>query len=166
MPDLDLKELFQKHAKAVQGLLLKRSRDPQLAADLTQESFVRLAEQARREPIDNGSAYLYRTAQNLLVDHLRQQQRRRTDTQPHDMLAEIEDESPDLERQLQARQRLTLMRQAIAELPLRTRQIFELNRLQGLTYAEVAERLGISDSSVQKHLAKALAHVMARLEDE
>ncbi|MFO6377631.1 sigma factor-like helix-turn-helix DNA-binding protein, partial [Pseudomonas aeruginosa] len=40
-----------------------------------------------------------------------------------------------------------------------------LNRLEGLTHAEVARRLEISDSSVQKHLARALAHVMQALED-
>ena len=45
MSDLDLKGLFQKHAKALHSFLLRKSRDPQLAADLTQESFLRLAEQ-------------------------------------------------------------------------------------------------------------------------
>lgn len=61
-------------------------------------------------------------------------------------------------------QRISLL-QAVAELPERTREIFRLNRLEGLTHAEVARQLGISDSSVQKHLSKALAYVMQRLQD-
>lgn len=165
VPETDLRGLFLKHARTLQGLLTRKVRDPQLAADLVQESFLRMAEQGERERIDNSQAYLYRTAHNLLVDHIRQQQRRRTDSQPHEALAHIEDERPALDEQLDAQQRLQLLRSAIAELPVRTQQIFELNRIQGLTHAEVARRLEISDSSVQKHLAKALAHVTARLQD-
>ncbi|EXF46630.1 RNA polymerase sigma-70 factor, ECF subfamily, HasI [Pseudomonas sp. BAY1663] len=166
MSEVDLKALFLRHGNAVRNLLLRRSRDPQLASDLTQESFLRLAEQARNGPVDNSPAYLFRIAQNLLIDHIRQQQRRRTDSQPNEAIAHIEDETPDLERQLAARQRLKKIREAVAELPPRTQQIFRLNRLQGLTYAEVARHLGISDSSVQKHLTRALQHVAERLRDD
>lgn len=64
-----------------------------------------------------------------------------------------------------AQQQRQALKQALAELPVRTQQIFRLNRLEGMTHAEVARQLGISDSSVQKHLAKALAHVMVRLQE-
>lgn len=163
--DTDLRGLFLKHARTLQGLLTRKVRDPQLAADLVQESFLRLAEQqGKDEAIDNSQAYLYRTAHNLLVDHIRQQQRRRTDSQPHEALAHIEDERPSLDDALDAEQRLRLLRAAMAELPARTQQIFQLNRIQGLTHSEVARQLDISDSSVQKHLAKALAHITERLQ--
>ncbi len=46
---------------------------------------------------------------------------------------------------------------------MRTQEIFRLNRIEGLTHAQVARQLEISDSSVQKHLARALAHVMERV---
>lgn len=71
MSDLDIKGLFLKHASAVQSFLLRRSNNSQLAADLTQESFLRLAEQGEGGRIDNSPAYLYRTARNLLIDHQR-----------------------------------------------------------------------------------------------
>ena len=168
MTEPDLKRLFQKHARALQSALTSKARDPHLAADLVQESFLRLAEQGKDKdkPIENAQAYLYRTAQNLLIDHARQQQRRRTDTQPDEVFNEIEDQTPSLEDQLHARQRLARVRSLVAELPPRTQRIFELNRIQGQTYSDVARQLGISDSSVQKHLASALAHVMAHLEAE
>ncbi|MGC5701879.1 RNA polymerase sigma factor [Pseudomonas sp. NFXW11] len=164
MSDMDLKGLFLKHAVALRGYLARRIRDPQLAADLVQESFLRLAEQTRGQPIDNSQGYLYRTANNLLIDHVRQEARRKTETVPHERLTEIEDEGAGLEAQAMAQQQRMALQQAVAELPERTREIFRLNRLEGMTHAEVARHLNISDSSVQKHLSKALAYVMQRLQ--
>jgi RNA polymerase sigma-70 factor (ECF subfamily) len=162
LSDLDIKGLFQQHAKTLQHFLLRKSRDPQLAADLTQESFLRLAEQRGGEGIDNSPAYLYRTASNLLIDHQRQQVRRKTDLASHDMMAAVESDSSSLEDITAARQAVERLQRAIGELPQRTQDIFRLNRIEGMTHAQVARELGISDSSVQKHLARALAHVMAR----
>ncbi|WAJ37543.1 RNA polymerase sigma factor [Pseudomonas sp. GOM7] len=166
MSDLDLKGLFQKHAKALHSFLLSKSRDPHLAADLTQESFLRLAEQRTGERIDNSAAYLYRTASNLLIDHQRQQIRRKTDLLGEDVLHEVEAAGSSLDDITAASQSVERLQRAIAELPPRTQAIFRLNRIDGLTHAQVAQTLGISDSSVQKHLARALAHVMACLDDE
>ncbi|MBY8947731.1 MULTISPECIES: RNA polymerase sigma factor [unclassified Pseudomonas] len=165
MSDVDLKGLFLKHADTLRGYLARKVRDPQLAADLVQESFLRLAEKPAGERIDNSQGYLYRTASNLLIDHIRQEARRKTDSVPHEALAEIEDEVAGLEAQAMAQQQRQALKQALAELPERTQQIFHLNRIEGMTHAQVARHLDISDSSVQKHLAKALAYVMQRLQD-
>ena len=64
-----------------------------------------------------------------------------------------------------AEQQRMALKRALAELPERTREIFRLNRIEGMTHAEVARHLDICDSSVQKHLAKALAYVMQRLQE-
>jgi len=165
LSDVDLKGLFLKHADTLRGYLARKVRDPQLAADLVQESFLRLEEKPPGERIDNSQGYLYRTASNLLIDHIRQEARRRTDSVPNEALAEIEDEVAGLEAQAMAQQQRQALKQALAELPERTQQIFRLNRIEGMTYAQVARHLDISDSSVQKHLAKALAYVMQRLQD-
>ncbi|OZN80842.1 RNA polymerase subunit sigma-70, partial [Pseudomonas aeruginosa] len=116
-------------------------------------------------PIEHVDAYLYRTAHNLTIDHYRQERRRRTETRPNDDLAGFVADQPGPEESAVDADALARLREIVAELPPRTREIFRLNRLEGLTHAEVARRLEISDSSVQKHLARALAHVMQALED-
>ncbi|SMF48174.1 RNA polymerase sigma-70 factor, ECF subfamily [Tistlia consotensis] len=160
MAERDLKALFQAHGRALELYLNRRTGCPALAADLLQDAFLRLVQQPPEAGARNLRAYLYRIAGNLALDHFRQEARRRTEAVPAERLAAVEDETPDVERALAARERLQRLEQALARLPPRTREIFRLNRVEGLTYLEIAARLGISESSVQKHLARALQQAM------
>jgi RNA polymerase sigma-70 factor (ECF subfamily) len=162
----DLKGLFAANASALLDYLVRRVRDRHVAADLVQETFLRMAAQNAGTIVENPQAYLYRTANNLLIDHVRQERRRQTYPSTHEALADHVEDRPAPDVAVSDRERLGLLRQAVMELPLRTRQIFVLNRIDGRTYAEIARTLDISDSSVQKHLARALRHVMQRLKAE
>ncbi|WP_275429540.1 RNA polymerase sigma factor, partial [Proteus mirabilis] len=73
-------------------------RDPQLAADLAQESFTRLTELFPQGNILDIEAYLYKTAKNLMLDHVRQQQRRQTEAVEDDILAQYPSGEPALEQ--------------------------------------------------------------------
>ncbi len=159
----NLKRLFLAHQRELQSYLAERLRDREVAADLTQETFLRFAEKGTHAAIGHDRSYLYRTAHNLAVDHARRTKRQRTDVTAHDEFAEMAEDRPGPEEIVGAQERLDLLRDAVQELPERTRQVFVLHRIEELTYGEVAARLGISESSVQKHLAKALQHVMQRL---
>lgn len=161
-----LKRLYLANSRAMQDYLTHRLRDPVVAADLTQEAFLRLAESGNAAAIDNGRSYLFRAAHNLAVDHIRQLARRRTDQADPDRLASIPDESELPDEAVAARQTLARLQAVVGELPERTRRIFVMAKIEGLTYAEVADRLGLSESSVQKHLAMALAHVMQRMKPQ
>ena len=158
----DLKGLFLAHRRELFIFLKTRLGNHEDAADLTQEVFLRYAEQGG-EVIIQPRSYLYRTAHNLAIDHRRRTTRRRTDPTPQADLDSIVEDGPLAEDMVDARQRLALLQAAIAELPDRTQRIFMLHRIEELTYAQIAARLAISESSVQKHLASALRHVMQRL---
>ena len=164
----DLKGLFLAHRRELQAYLTDKLRDPDMAAELTQETFLRYAErrQSGRGAVAHERSYLYRTAHNLAIDHVRKQARQRTDALAHDDLARLPADSPSPESATDQRRKLERLRAAIEALPERTRQVFVLARLEGLTHRQVADRLEISESSVQKHLAKALRHVMQRLRPE
>jgi len=160
--DTTLKGLFLAHKRNIQAYLNRRLKDAETAADLTQETFLRYAEQSGAITYDR--SYLYRTAHNLAVDHMRLQARRLIQRTTGEDLADIPEDRPSLEDAASAKQSVDRLRQAVAELPERTRQIFTLVRLEGLSYAQTAERLGVSESSVQKHLAKALERIMERVD--
>ena len=165
MSEPDLHHLFTAYAPGLSSLLLRKSGDPHLSADLTQESFLRLAERYSDEPIDNIPGWLHRTAHNLLIDHYRRERRHKTDSVCCNVLSEFIESGPGPEEQLlDARQRQHL-RLAITELSPRTQAVFRLNRLVGLTHAQVAQRLNICASSVQKHLTLAMAYLRERLQE-
>jgi RNA polymerase sigma-70 factor (ECF subfamily) len=164
----DIKELFVAHRRGLQSYLTGKLRDAETAADLTQEVFARFAARERAsgaEAIMGDRFYLYRMARNLAVDHLRQRRRDINVSVSPEALDRIADQMPSPERTAHDNADVRRVRAALAELPERTRQVVCLARLDGLTHREVAEHLRISDSSVQKHLAKATQHVMKRLRD-
>ncbi|OCW57472.1 RNA polymerase sigma factor [Hoeflea olei] len=160
-----LKGLFVAHRRELHAYLTEKLKDADIAADLTQEAFLRYAEQhaCGKAPVTHGRSYLYRTAHNLAIDHVRLRARQKTDAIADDAFAEMADDRPSQEDEADARRKLDRLRVAVSELPERTREVFVLNRIEGLTYPETASRLGISESSVQKHLSKALLHVTRRL---
>lgn len=161
--DPGFKALFLAYSHELQVFLTRKLGCPQTAADLVQETLLRVATQPDSTMIENPRAYLYRTAQNLAIDHFRKEERRDTHSMDTEQLLEVPDESPLPEEVVASRQRLQFLLQAIAELPPLTQRIFTLNRIEGFGYAEVARMLDVSESTVQKHLAKALCHAMQSL---
>lgn len=161
-----LKRLYLANSRALQDYLTHRLRDPVAAADLTQEAFLRLAETGGATALVNGRAYLFRTAHNLAVDHVRRAAHRLTGQADETWLAGIPDEAEQPDEAVVARQRLERLRAIVDELPEQRRRIFVMAKIEGLTYGEVADRMGVSESTVQKHLAMALAHVMQRMKPQ
>lgn len=135
--------------------------DAAMAEDLVQEACLRLAASRENIPI-NPRAYLYRILTNLVTDHRRRKARIGGYFVESDAI-NIADERPDSERELIARQRLELLLQAVSELPPRCGECFVLRRFEELSHAEIAKRMNITVSAVEKHLATATVHCVRRL---
>jgi RNA polymerase sigma-70 factor (ECF subfamily) len=131
--------------------------------DLAQEVLVRLAQRRTSDEIERVEAYLFQTASSVLKDRIRSRAARRVDA--HVLYKEdahaLEDFSP--EHVLLAQEELRQVIQALSELPGRVRAAFLLHRLEGLGQAEIARRLSVSTSSVEKYIVRALAHVVIRV---
>ncbi len=158
-----VERFFTLYQAEIHLFLSRRLANPDLATDLTQETFARLLGVDPGETIENVRAYLYRTAHRLAIDHRRKQQRQRTVSLPDETLGSLPDRGPDSEARVADRETLACLVHALEELPPLTRRIFQLTRVEGLSYAETARRLAVSESSVQKHLARALRHAAERL---
>lgn len=106
------------------------------------------------QAIDNPRAYLYRLAANLATDRGRESTRRNRLLADHYLWGP--DEVISTEEQAMAQDELQRVLDAAGHLPEPTRTIFRLNRLQGLTQAEIARRLGVSVTTVENHVRTAL----------
>jgi RNA polymerase sigma factor (sigma-70 family) len=140
----------------IQKLLRRRGANPQDAEDLVQEAVVRLFVYTRKSgEVRNAEAFLTRTALNLAVDLHRSARRDRFEPEPVEFM-ELLDIGPTPDEVLAAEQRLVRMRKALDQVSRRTRQVFFMHRLQGLSHAEIATQLRVSKSAVEKHIASAL----------
>ncbi|MCO5146035.1 MAG: sigma-70 family RNA polymerase sigma factor [Aquamicrobium sp.] len=163
----DIHTLFRRHARDIVQSLRRRGISEETAADLTQDTFVRVltSPPATNASSHNPAGYLFRVARNLGIDHQRRERLLvRVDLAPEDFAA-IADPSPSPEAITYDRQRLALTQAALAELPERTRRAFELHRMDEMTIAAVAAELGLSVSRVWTLIRTAYEHVDARLTD-
>lgn len=167
IPDNPLMAVAITHYDELSAFVLRKVGSFALAADIVQETCLRLLNNPTPDPeaVRNPRAYLFRVVNNLIADHHRQDASRGrymvTDSAPE----EPADHSPGADRRLAGRQRLDLLMQAIEQLPPRCREVFVLRRFDDLSQAEIAERLGISRSMVDKHLRHALIQCTRWLEE-
>ena len=142
------------------------------AEDMVQELWLKVRLQ-RGEAVANARAYLYRMAQNIVVDRLRAQRRRVQREQRWsdglgrfiDSRGETIDQSRNAEEEILEREELASLASAIANLPAGARRVFKLHKLEGLSHGEIAARLGISKSGVEKHMAVAMKYLRRAMQD-
>jgi RNA polymerase sigma factor (sigma-70 family) len=146
----ELDHELRRHARRVM-------RDHADAEDVAQESWARVAAAAANGgPIANVRAYLFRVARNLVIDHHRHEKARPDAPMPPDMLAEIADPRANAEAQLITRDELRRMDAIIAAMPAKARRVFCLSRVEGLSFAEIGRRTGVSRQTVHDHMTRAL----------
>ncbi|MBD9358002.1 sigma-70 family RNA polymerase sigma factor [Methylomonas albis] len=148
--------------------LTGRLKCPDVAAELTHDTYLGLRQIVEKTPPDNARAMAFRIAINLAIDHQRKTmvRARYGADEDFDALAEsLPGDSASPDRVLIGRERLGALQQALDDLPQACRSVFLLHGVDGLTYTQIAQRLGISKSQVNKLLAKAMAHCAQQLTD-
>lgn len=148
--------------------LRKRTDNASDAADMAQDVFTQWLGYRDRAKVEQPRAFLFQMARNLLRDHWRKQKVRQTVHPDH---AEIDaepvtDEHNDPMAAALRLQRLEQLKEVLAELSPRRREALMLHRFEGLSQAQIATRMGISTSMVEKHIAFALLHCKRRLQPD
>ena len=144
-----LTQIFQAQRRALIGTLYRMVGCLHTSEDLAHDAYLRVAKAARERPVPHLQAFLYQTARNLALGA--------ADT--------IAAPQPTQETAVMDAQCLNRVEGALAAVPERARQALMLSRLEGLTYPEIARRLGVSENTVYNDIRAALACCLASLDD-
>ncbi len=134
-------------------LVARRTRGHGDAEDLLHTAYIRLEQYRAEHTVENPSAFLVRTATNIAIDIHRHEKL----WAPRDINRDTErpDDAPLQDEVIEGRARLARVKEGLSRLTPRTREIFLMHRLHGMKYREIAVHFGISQSAVEKHIAKA-----------
>ncbi|WP_447588013.1 sigma-70 family RNA polymerase sigma factor [Aquipseudomonas campi] len=151
-----IEHLYAEHHGWLQGWLRVRLNNAADAADLAQDTFVRLLQRRNSTALSEPRAYLRTVARGLVIDLWRHRDIERAWLETVASLPEHV--APLPETSLLAIESLVAIDRLLDELRPQVRQAFLLAQLEGLTCPVIAERLGVSLSTVERHIASALRH--------
>ena len=161
-------ELAARFSAPLLSYFLRRVRDRAHAEDLVQDALLRVIRASECEVIEHPESYVFKVAANLLKDSRRHAVRHPTVTRAvvedgagGEVEATLVDErSP--ERVLDAETSLAQVLQALSELSELTRNVFILFRLEHMKQKDIAALYGIAQSTVEKHVMRAVLHLAKR----
>ncbi|MFT4089198.1 MAG: sigma-70 family RNA polymerase sigma factor [Asticcacaulis sp.] len=153
-----LARLYRQYSQSLQRFFMRRVRDREEAQDMTHDLLLKLAHRSDVEKMENPEGYLFTAAANALKDRARHKViSTRYLLEAGNTQKNIEDISP--ERVLMNRQSLDRIMLALGKLDERAREVFILHRLEGMKYADIAGMYGLSVSSIEKDMIRAIAHL-------
>ena len=156
------RQLFHHYNRLLQPFAVKLTRSTQAAEEVLQEVFLKIwAHRGKLAELDNPKAYIIRIVSNESIDYLQ------TLAKHRDLAEEMEqtliDEAPSPEQSLFYRETQERIRQAIEQLPLARRRIYQMSREQYKRIPEIASELNLSHNTVKNQLVKALKSIRLHL---
>ena len=139
--------------------MLSRIVSPKEVDDILQDTYVRLCQVKDTSHIREPRSFLYKTARNLAYDHLKRADVRLIDD-AIEAIDELDSQQNDLEdettRQMASQQEFAHFCDAVRLLPPQCRRAFVLKKVYGHTQKDIASELGISEKTVEKHIAEGI----------
>ncbi|MFH1659488.1 MAG: sigma-70 family RNA polymerase sigma factor [Pseudomonadota bacterium] len=153
-----LNTLYRQHHSWLEGWLRSKIGCTHQAADLAHDTFVRIMGRGEPPEYREPRAYLTTIARGLLIDHWRHQDIERAWLETLATLPERH--APSAEEQALVLEALYRIDALLDRLKPKVREAFLLSQLDGLTYREIGERLGVGERMVKKYMAQAMMHCL------
>jgi len=166
--------LSERHGARIYNFILRQVRDPELARDLVQETFLRVVRNAKSFKAQSKfTTWLYTIARNQCIDALRRAKHRRhvpldKPLSKHDdggatLLDMVADDRPGQASQARDRRFVSALEKALATLPDEQREVFLMREMEGLKFREIAEVVGIPENTVKSRMRYALEALRGHL---
>ncbi len=147
---------FLEWNQSIQRFLQSRGLAQGDAADLTQESFIKLWNKCKEVAVDKAGAFLFKVARNLSIDHFRKS---KTRLKYQESVNLSEGHIVDGQYELEAKEFKARLEEAIDTMTDASREVFLMHRMDGRSYKDIASFLDISVKAVEKRMSKALRHL-------
>ena len=154
--------LVEQNQGKIYSLCYRMTGNPDDAADLTQEAFLNAWRGLSKFSGQSAfSTWLYRLASNACIDFLRREKRRGAlsmtleDEEDEDHQADLPDERWSPERELERKEAHEALQRGLTSLSPEHRQVLLLREIQGLSYTEIAQCLGLEEGTVKSRIARA-----------
>jgi RNA polymerase sigma factor (sigma-70 family) len=150
-----LNQIFR-HRAALHRYLRKFTSGAEDIEDLVQETYLRVYALPDYHSVDSPKALLFRIAHNLAVERARRQRTQATESMADFELLSVYATEVPADQQIDARRRFESFCAAVERLPPVCRRVFVLRKVYRLSHTEIAAVLGVSHSTIEKHVAKGL----------
>lgn len=158
-----LLEQILSHRSALQKYLRRFTAGAEDVEDLVQETYVRVCAMSPAHVVESPRALLFSIARNLAVDRARQKLARATDDVADFEPLNVSSQEAEPDEQVDQRRRFESFCDVVDSLPPLCRRVFVLRKVYQLSHAEIAQVLGLSHSTIEKHVAKGLLRCRDRL---
>lgn len=157
--------LYAEEQNRLKRMLVGKGMSAQSAADAVQEAFIRLLRSPGND-IRDLKSYVQRTAETVAIDVHRVERRAAAVIDPNALIDDsYADPQPLADALMISREEALALNAALLELPARCREVLILHKFEGLSYAEIADQLGIAKNTVMVHMVKALGCLRSRLRE-
>jgi len=168
-------ELLRRYERPIYSFVLRSVRDPERAADLTQEVFLRVVQRAKQfEGKSKFTTWMYTIARNLCIDHSRKmvfRRHRSLDAPVGDeeggatLVDRVESEAAQTDRDAIAKELQPRIADAVASLPDEQREVFLMRQVQGLPFKEIAKIVDVPENTVKSRMRYALERLQSILDE-
>lgn len=148
----EYRSLFEEYYEAIRNFLYFKTSNNVLAEDIAQDTFLKLWEKRDHIDLKTVKSWLYTVAGNTAINRLKRQQLK------YKFFNQLENTSSKSDPQylMEVKEFEEKLQAVLAKIPEGNREVFLMNRIEGLKYREISERLGIGIKAVEKRMSKAL----------
>lgn len=153
------RSIFDQYYESIRSFAYYKTGDVDLADDIVQEVFLKLWNNLKSVKDETVKALLYTIASNTIKNHFKHQK-----VVYNFQKQEVSDDSAEeADSDLRQEELNKKLQDALAEIPEKAREVFLMNRIEGLTYNDIAERLGLSVKAIEKRMSEALSILRSRI---
>ncbi|OHX68543.1 RNA polymerase subunit sigma-70 [Flammeovirga pacifica] len=155
MNEQDLKILFDQYFESIKNFIYYKLGDIDAAEDIAQEAYIKFWEAREKVIKDTAKTYLYTIANNLAMNYIKHNKVVLQFEQKQNKKDGETETNPEFKMELNEFQHT--LEKTINQIPEKSKEVFLMNRMEGLTYAEISDRLDVSVKAIEKRMSKALS---------